>query len=67
MSASQRRNLYSVWANDEFDTLIVVDGTADQCAALMGVARQTFYGFLSRPSEKWTIKKTTRKKGGMTY
>lgn len=58
MSANQKRNLYSVWKNDEHDTLLIVDGTADQCAALMDIQRSRFYELLSRPTGKYTIIRT---------
>jgi len=34
VSAKQLRKLYSVWKNDEADTLIAIDETAEKCAEL---------------------------------
>ena len=59
MSVNQRRKLYSVWLNDEFDTLVAIDLPADQCARLMGVPVTTFRQYLSRGDcKKWVIIKT---------
>jgi len=58
MSANQRRKLYCVW-NNITDRLIALDEDADKCAALMGVTRNAFYGYLSgKPNQTWTIIKS---------
>ena len=51
--------LYSIWRNLD-DQLIILDGTADECCALLGIPRKTFYEELSRTGgngKKYTIKK----------
>ena len=58
MSANQSRHLYSVWKNDEFDTVLIIDGTADECANVMGIQRSRFYELMSRPTGKYTIIRT---------
>ena len=60
MSGGQLRRTYCVWRNDDKDTLIMLDGTADNCAAAMGITRQAFYAYLSRPVKEWTIIPTER-------
>lgn len=34
---------------------IVIDGTADVCAKLMGIDKKTFFSLRSRPNKRWTI------------
>lgn len=51
------RFLYSVWRNKD-DQLIILDGTADECARLMGVDRLHFYHICKNGTDKWTIIKT---------
>ena len=58
MSAHQKKKLYSVWANDDKDTLIALDETAERCAALMGIKLHNFYTYVSRPNKSWTIRLT---------
>ena len=53
---------YSVWANDKFDTLIAIDEKAEVCAALMGIKKNVFYQYVSRPSPAWTIIETKGRK-----
>ena len=60
MSGGQLRRTYCVWRNDDKDTLIMLDGTADNCADAMGITRQAFYAYLSRPVKEWTIIKSER-------
>jgi hypothetical protein len=51
------RFLYSVWRNSD-DKLMILDGTADECALAMGVKRQSFYVFCNRGGNgDWTITK----------
>ena len=47
--------LYSVWANDEHDTLIALDLPAKECAERMGISLTAFYTYISRPKKMWTI------------
>lgn len=58
MSVHQRRKLYSVWVNDEFDTLVAIDLPADKCAEMMGVKLNVFYQLACRQNDKWVIRKT---------
>ena len=60
MSGGQLRRTYCVWRNDEFDSVVIIDGTADKCAEVMGITRQAFYAYLSRPVKEWTILPTER-------
>jgi len=62
VSVKQLRKLYSVWKNDEADTLIAIDETAERCAALMGIKLHNFYTYVSRPSKLWTIRLTGKEK-----
>lgn len=55
MSGGQLRRTYCVWRNDDHDTIISIDETADKCAELMKITRQAFYAYLSRPVKEWTI------------
>lgn len=61
MSRTQRRKLFCVWDNRNGDAVIAIDQTSDVCAALMGVARGTFFTLKSRMNAKtnvqrrWTI------------
>ena len=51
--------LYSIWRNLD-DQLVILDGTAEECCALLGIPRKTFYEELSRTGgngKKYTIKK----------
>lgn len=51
--------LYSIWRNRD-DKLLILDGSADECCALLGIPRKTFYEELSRSGgngKKYTIKK----------
>ena len=60
MSKNQRRKLFCVWDNND-DSVVAIDQTSDVCAALMGVARGTFFTLKSRMNAKtnvqrrWTI------------
>ena len=56
MSANQKRKLYSVWRNGT-DEIIAIDETADKCAELMGISRQTFYKLMSKEADKWHIER----------
>lgn len=57
-----RRFLYSVWRNED-DSLVILDGTAVECAKAMGVTKNTFYILASDGGNaKWTIKKNSLKK-----
>ena len=40
MSGGQLRRTYCVWRNDDHDTIISIDETADKCAELMKITRQ---------------------------
>jgi hypothetical protein len=50
--------LYSVWNNDT-DELIILDGTARQCADAMGISFKSFHSTRTRLKQgklkKWTI------------
>ena len=54
MSANQKRKTYCVWDNTD-DALIALDETADRCAELMGISRLTFYNYVTRPKDTWTV------------
>ena len=52
-----RQFLYSVWRNKD-DLLMILDGTAEECAKAMGIKINSFYIFASRGgNENWTITK----------
>ena len=36
------QTLYSVWRNSD-DRLLILDGTAEECAALLGINLKSFY------------------------
>ena len=40
--AGQTSVLYSVWRNSD-DKLLILDGTADECCARLGINRNSFY------------------------
>lgn len=50
--------LYSVW-NNFTDELIILDGTARQCADAMGISFKSFHSLKTRMNQgklkKWTI------------
>lgn len=50
------RFLYSVWRNRD-DKLMILDGTADECAEAMGCTRQNFYRYCNENNHLWTIQK----------
>lgn len=51
------RFLYSVWRNRD-DSLVILDGTAEECATAMGIKINSFYIFASRGGNgDWTITK----------
>ena len=52
------RYLYSVWRNSD-DTLLILDGTADECAKVMEVSRTTFYKIITYggANKSWTVTK----------
>lgn len=53
------RYLYSVWRNSD-DRLMILDGTADECAERMGMNRQSFYVICNKGGNAiWTIQKTS--------
>ena len=54
----KRRKLYSVWANDKYDTLIAIDLPAERCAWIMNVSVSTFRTYIFREKRKWTIMET---------
>jgi len=50
---------YTVY-NNRTDELVVLDGTAKECAQRLGIGVNTFYGYISRikntgKPKKWTI------------
>jgi hypothetical protein len=61
MSRTQRRKLFCVWDNMNGDAVVAIDQTSDVCAALMGIARASFFTLKSRMNSKtdvqrrWTI------------
>ena len=61
MSGDKPHHFYSVWNNKD-DSIIAIDETATVCAELMGITRQRFYAIHSRPTKKWTIMITKRRK-----
>lgn len=54
------RYLYSVWRNSD-DRLMILDGTADECAKVMNISRQTFYKLIcwGGTNESWTVLKSS--------
>lgn len=56
MSANQKRKLFSVWRNGT-DEIIAISLPADKCADLMGISRQAFYTYLTRPCSLWHIER----------
>ena len=50
---------YTVW-NNKTDEVVIVDGTARECAKAMGITLETFYCAVTnarnRKVKKWTIK-----------
>lgn len=56
----QNKVLYSVW-NNFTDDVIIIDGTARECAAVMGIKECSFYSLVTRCMQgkchKWTFKK----------
>ena len=54
----QKQTLYSVW-NNYTDELIILDGTARQCADAMGISFKSFHSTRTRLKQgilkKWTI------------
>ena len=38
----KKRTLYSVWRNRD-DRLMILDGTAEQCAEILGIRKNSFY------------------------
>lgn len=53
------RYLYTVWRNSD-DMLMILDGTAEDCAEVMKITRAFFYKLMcvkNGVSEKWTIEK----------
>ena len=55
------RYLYSVWRNSD-DKLMILDGTAEECAEIMNMSRQSFYKMVCMGgcNESWTILKSSR-------
>lgn len=63
--------VYSIW-NNKNDELVILDGTAEECAEAMGMGESCFRSTLSKASrglvKKWTIKKRRiRKESERTY
>ena len=52
------QTLYTVWRNSD-DRLMILDGTADQCAAVMGITKHSFYRLVCTKAygDRWTIMK----------
>jgi len=51
------RTRYSVWRNED-DRLMILDGTASECAKRMGTTRQFFYVIVNKGGNQiWTITK----------
>lgn len=57
------KTLYSVWRNSD-DCLLILDGTAEQCAEAMDVSLKSFFKYVSWPDyqAKFTIRKTEQKR-----
>jgi hypothetical protein len=56
----RKQAIYSVW-NNKTDEVIIIDGTAEQCAKAMGIKVESFYTASMKASRgknlKWTIEK----------
>ena len=51
--------LYSVWRNSD-DRLLILDGTSDECARVLGITQRSFVERLSRTggnSKEYTVRK----------
>lgn len=52
--------LYSVWRNSD-DRLLILDGTAEQCAKVMGIKLDTFWRFTTnKHGTAYTVQKIRR-------
>lgn len=64
---NKMHNRYTVYNNDT-DELIILDGTAEQCAELMGIRRQSFYSlinlFRKGKLKKWHIEASLNEETG---
>ena len=56
--------VYSIW-NNKNDELIILDGTAEECAEAMGMTESTFRSIMTKVKQgtikKWTIKQRRTK------
>lgn len=55
---------YTIW-NNKTDELVILDGTAEECAEAMGMTVATFRSIMTKVKQglikKWTIKKRRTK------
>ena len=53
--------LYSVWRNSD-DRLLILDGTMEQCCAVLGLRRDNFYRLVNsdKYGSRYTIRKISR-------
>lgn len=49
--------LYTVYNEKNDGLAVIVDGTAKECAAVMGITLNVFYMYQSRPKKKWHIER----------
>ena len=68
MNNGRQLHLYTVYDNKDSGLPVIVDGTAAECAAIMGVEVQTFYEYITRSIRqrgkacmRWEIRKTKLK------
>lgn len=56
--------VYSIW-NNKTDELVILDGTAKECANMMGMSESCFRSTLSKVKDgsvkKWTVKQRFKK------
>ena len=52
--------LYSVWRNSD-DKLLILDGTADECGAKLGINRNSFYRLVCSVNKGYGSMYTIRK------
>lgn len=56
--------VYSIW-NNKTDELVILDGTAKECAKAMGMSDSCFRSTLSKVSngtvKKWTVKQRCKR------
>lgn len=50
----RNQKTYCVW-NNKTDELLALDEPATKCAALMGISMKSFYTYVVRPKQMWTV------------